>query len=210
MKIIEQTPQTRQDFFSSIWKRQTWLNVAYLFLSFPLGLIYFVLLIIGISLGFGLLITVIGIFILMAVLIMVHWLARFEAAFTSTMLGFHISPERCQPESRGFWNRFREILRSPLTWKGLFFLFLRFPLGIFSFSLTIGLLSASFGLISVPFLYRYPWFEMDWPGNYFWVIDTVPETLIIALIGIILLFTSLYILNLLAYVYGKLAQAFLS
>ena len=210
MKIIEPTPQTGPDFFNSLWKTQTWLNVAYLLLSFPLGLIYFVLLITGISLGFGLLITVLGIFILMAVLAMVHWLARFEAKFTTAMLGFHISQRPREREARGFWNRFREILRSSLTWKGLVFLFLRFPLGIFSFSLTIGLLSASFGLIAVPFLYRYPWFEIDWPTNYYWVIDTVPETLVIALIGIILLFTSLYILNLLAYAYGKFAKGILS
>jgi len=210
MKIVEPTPQTGPDFFNSLWKTQTWLNVAYLFLSFPLGLLYFVLLITGISLGFGLLITVFGIFILMAVLVMVHRLARFEAKFTTAMLGFHIFLKPRERNTRGFWKRFREILRSSLTWKGLVFLFLRFPLGIFSFSLTIGLLSASLGLIAVPFLYRYPWFEIDWPSNHFWVIDTVPETLVVALIGVILLFTSLYILNLLAWVYGKIAQAFLS
>lgn len=210
MKIIEPSPPSGSDFFTSIWKLQTWLNVAYLFLSFPLGLIYFILLITGISLGFGLLITVFGIFILMAVLLMVHWLSKFESVMTSTMLGVYIPYSPHQAVASGFWKRFGEILRSSSTWKGLVFLFLRFPLGIFSFSLTIGLLSASISLISVPFLYRYPWFEMDWPNHFFWNIDTVPETIIVALIGIILLFTSLHILNLLAWGYGRLAKALLS
>lgn len=210
MKIIEPSLPTVADFFNSIWKSQTWLNVAYLFISFPLGLIYFILIITGISLGFGLLITVFGIFILMAVMLMVHLFARFEASLTSSMLGIYIPHSSHQPKAKGFWKRFGEILRSSSTWKGLVFLFLRFPLGIFSFSLTIGLLSASISLISVPFLYRYPWFEMDWPNHFFWNIDTVPETIIVALIGIILLFISLHILNLLAWGYGRLAKALLS
>ncbi len=209
MKIIEPTPPSTSDLFTSIWKTQTWLNVAYLLISFPLGLIYFVLLITGISLGFGLLITVFGLFILMGVLMMVHGFAIFEAKFTSAMLGFHISPEPRNREAKGFWKRFREILRSSLTWKGLVFLFLRFPLGIFSFSLTISLLATSLGLIAFPILFQYPWFEMDWPNHFFWVIDTVPETLVVALIGIILLYISLYILNLLAWIYGKMAQTLL-
>ncbi len=58
------------DFFNPIWKRQTWLNVLYHIISFPLGLVYFIFLVTGISLGFGLIILVFGIFILMAVIAM--------------------------------------------------------------------------------------------------------------------------------------------
>ena len=83
MKIIEQDFPTGSDFFTSIWKAQTWLNVLYLLISFPLGLIYFIFLVTGISLGFGLLITVFGIFILMGVLALVHLLARFEVSLTN-------------------------------------------------------------------------------------------------------------------------------
>lgn len=210
MKIIEPSRPTGSDFFNSLWKSQTWLNIAYLFMAFPLGLIYFILIITGISLGFGLIITVVGIFILMAVMWLVHILSKFEAFLTSSMLGIYIPHNTHRSETKGFWKRFGEILRSPLTWKGLVYLFLKFPLGTFSFSLTVSLLASSLGLISAPFLYRYSWFEMDWPNNNIWNIDTVPETIIVAFIGVILLFTSLHILNLLAYAYGKLAKTLLS
>ena len=209
MKIIEPSPPERSDFFNSLWKGQTWLNVLYLILSFPLGLFWFIILVTGISLGFGLLITVFGIFILFGVLILVRTFSRLEAEFTNVLLGTQIRPPDIPSEVKGFWKRFREKLSSPFTWKGFFFLFLRFPLGIFSFSFTISLLAASLGLISTPFLYNSPWYNLEWPNNYWWNIDTLPEALVVALVGILLLFASLFVLNWLAWGYGKIAKALL-
>jgi len=209
MKIIEPNPPSGSDFFNSIWKAQTWLNVLYLILSFPLGIFYFVILVTGISLGFGLLITVVGIFILFGMLLLSRAFSHFEAEMTNTLLGTQIRPPNIDPEVSGFWNRFREKLRSPFTWKGMFYLFLRFPMGIFSFSITISLLAASIGLISAPFIYNAPWVNIDWPGYYWWIIDTLPEAIIAALVGIVLLFVSLFVLNYLAWIYGKIAKVLL-
>jgi len=209
MKIIEPSPPSGSDFFNSLWKTQTWLNILYLLLSFPLGIFYFIILVTGISLGFGLLITVFGIFILMGVMILVHWFSRFEVQLTNSLLGFQIRPRLPEPSVQGFWKRLREKLRSPLTWKGLLFLFLRFPMGIFSFTLTVSLLAVSLGMISLPVLYQFWWFDLDWQANNFWIIDTFPETLVVALGGIILFYASLYVLNLLAWVYGSIAKVLL-
>lgn len=209
MEIIEPKLPERSDFFNTIWKTQTWLNILYLILSFPLGIFYFVILVTGLSLGFGLLITVLGIFILFGMLILVRAFSHFEAEFTNNMLGTQIRTPVIDSAVTGFWKRFREKLRSPFTWKGMFFLFLRFPMGIFSFSLTISLLAASLGLISTPFLYSSPWYNVEWPNNYWWNIDTLPEALVVALVGIILLFVSLFLLNFLAWGYGRVAKVML-
>ena len=209
MKIIEPTPPERSDLFNSLWKTQTWLNILYLFLCFPLGIFYFVCLVTGISVGFGLLITVFGIFILFGVFLYVRAMSRFEIELTNTMLGTQIRPQIVDPEIKGFWKRFREKLRSPSSWKGLFYLFLRFPMGIFSFSLSVSLLAASLGLISTPFIYNAPWFNIEWPNNFWWNIDTIPEAIIVAFVGIVLLFISLFVLNFLAWIYGRIAKAFL-
>ncbi|MBT3747990.1 MAG: hypothetical protein HOG34_03310, partial [Bacteroidetes bacterium] len=80
---------------------------------------------------------------------------------------------------------------------------------IFSFSLTIGLLSASLGLIAYPFLFRFQWYNWDWPGYYFGFIETIPGAVIVGLVGIILLYASLFVLNLLAWVSGIFAKALL-
>ncbi len=209
MKIIEPTPPTGTDFFNSLWKSQTWINILYLLLSFPLGIFYFVILVTGISLGFGLLITVIGIFILMGVLILVNGFARFEIILANRLLGFQIRLRPSENPATGFWKKMKEKLRSPLTWKGLFYLFLKFPMGIIAFSLTVSLLAVSLSMISLPILHQFSWYDLDWQGNNFWVVDSLPETLIVAFIGIMLLFASLFVLNLLAWAYGSIAKALL-
>ena len=209
MQIIEPSPPTGSDFFNSLWKTQTWINILYLLLSFPLGIFYFVVLVTGISLGFGLLITIVGIFILMGVMLLVHLFARFEIQLANALLGFQIRPAQIENSGGGFWKRLREKLRSPLTWKGLLFLFLRFPMGILAFSLTVSLLAASIGMISLPFIYQEPWFDMDWGYHSFWHIDSISETIVVAFFGIILVFTSLYVFNVLAWAYGKLVKVLL-
>jgi len=209
MKIVEPSPPSGSEFFSSIWQGQTWLNILYLFFSFPLGILYFVFLVTGISLGFGLLVTVFGIFILMGVVLMVHYFARFEIGITNVLLGFQIRVNTERLKEPGFWKRFRGLLVHSLTWKGLLFLFIKFPLGIFNFSLAISLLAASLALIASPILYFYPGYDFTFSEFRWWYIDTIPETLILAVIGLALFLISIYVLNLLAWANGILAKALL-
>ena len=72
--------------FGVVSNGQTYLNMIYLLLAFPLGLFYFVFLITGLSLGIGLIIIGIGIPILL--LMMTSWwgLALFERKITVWLL----------------------------------------------------------------------------------------------------------------------------
>ena len=54
--------------FGAVIEPQSYVNILYLFLVFPLGIVYFMFLVTGLSLGFGLLIIWAGIPILMLVL----------------------------------------------------------------------------------------------------------------------------------------------
>ena len=58
----------RAPFFGVVAEPQSYINILYLFLSFPLGIAYFVFLVTGISLGFGLAIIWVGVPILVLVL----------------------------------------------------------------------------------------------------------------------------------------------
>ena len=55
-------------FAGAVLRGQTWLNLAYLLLAFPTGLVYFIVLVVGISLGVALAILVVGLGILLATL----------------------------------------------------------------------------------------------------------------------------------------------
>ena len=60
MNPPEEMPSFPKTVFETVAERQTYYNIAYLMLSFPLGLFYFVYLVTMLSLGFGLAVTVVG------------------------------------------------------------------------------------------------------------------------------------------------------
>src|SRR5579859_228269 len=140
---------------------QTYLNLLYLLLSFPLGLLYFNFLVVGllssISSTF-----ILGIPVLIGVVYAWQYIAQFERSIAISWLHVKIRPLLLPfPSGSTFSERFRLRLTNPVMWKSLAFLLAKFPLGIFSFtiiascvSLTLGLLSASvvLGLLAAPFL----------------------------------------------------------
>ena len=72
--------------FKAVASPQTLRNVLYLLLSFPLGLIYFVFVVVGLSLGLGTLIIWIGAFILLGVFLAVRGFTAFERKLASSLL----------------------------------------------------------------------------------------------------------------------------
>ena len=70
---------------------QTWLNLVYLLVAFPLGLTYFVVLVIGVSLGAALAVIVVGLGILLAMLVAWRGMAAIERGFARVLLGVQIA-----------------------------------------------------------------------------------------------------------------------
>ena len=117
-------------FFDVIVKPQTWRNVAYLLLAFPLGIFYFVFLVTGLSLGVGLFITLLGIPILVGVLASAYGMGEFERLITNMMLDQDTQPSHRLAVSGGLWEKVKALVGSSETWKRVFYLFLEFPFGM--------------------------------------------------------------------------------
>ncbi len=193
-------------YFGVITKGRTYLNLIYLSLVFPLGLLYFVYLITGLSLSAGLLILIISIpFILVFVLSwwgFIH-LERLQAHY---LLGIKLDPINGK-ETR-FFSRCWEWIRHPLNWKGLLFLLIKFPFGIVTFVIGTILLSIVSVLIAAPFYYSdAEIYEIVAFGK---IIDTLPEALLVSLIGLALLFPVLHICNAVAFVWKKMSELLLN
>jgi two-component system phosphate regulon sensor histidine kinase PhoR len=152
----------RSDFlFATARKKQTYMNLLYLLVSFPLGIIYFVFLIAGLVSS---LITtfIIGLPLLILVIYVWQRIVEFERFFATSWLGIELRPLFPSSQSgSNLWGRFRARLTNPVMWKGLLFLLVKCPLGICSFtvilslcSLTIGLffLSLTLGVLTTPIL----------------------------------------------------------
>ena len=177
-----------EQFFGVIARGQTWLNFLYLFLAFPLGLIYFIYLTVGISVGIGTLIIWIGILIL-AVVIAGWWLmAGFERVMAMNLLKVDIPPMTTAKTEKAATSleKLGAYLSNPVTWKGLVYLLVKFPLGTLSFVVLVTLTATTVAFIAAPFIF--PFFPMvvDLWNNTSIVIDTLAEASILFVIGLVL------------------------
>lgn len=135
-------------------QRQTYLSLLYLVSAFPLGNLYFVVLVTGLVTGIGTAVALVGLLILPLMFFIWWGFASFERHLVMWWLGVEIapmSPPLLKPVS---WSgRLTAFLRNPVTWKSLVYLLLEFPFGIVSFLLTLVLLSASLGALFYPISY---------------------------------------------------------
>jgi hypothetical protein len=190
-------PEALVNFVRAPFLLRTYANLIYLMLAFPLGLGYFVFLTVGLSVGLGLTIVWIGLPILALVFAGSWGLAALERQFAIVALGAEVPPMAPPPAAQvqGFWKRVGAFFSNPVTWKGMAFLLVKFPLGIVSFVATVTLLATSSALLLAPIFWQWGTFEID--GAYF-VVDSWAAAWLCAGIGLAMTFLSLNLLNLLA------------
>jgi len=213
-----------ESFFGVIARGQSYLNILYLFLAFPLGLFYFVFLIVGFSVGAGLIIVWVGIPILLFTLVAWWALANFERQLAIGLLRIDIPPmSREDIPEQGIWARLKAHLKNPMTWKSLGYLFAKFPLGIISFVVVITLIALTAGLIAAPILYQssiegdsidigvFRFRADNWAGYTlgFWHVDTLGEAVICFFLGMVVFLISLHIMNAWAFVLKRFAWVML-
>jgi hypothetical protein len=202
-------------FFGVVARGQTWLNLLYLLLAFPLGIFYFVFLVTGVSLGIGLAIIWVGVILLAGMFGAWYGLAAFERWMTMGMLRVNIPPMSRQDISgKTLWQQFTAAVGNPVTWKGLLYLLAKFPLGIFSFVMVTTLASVSLAFIAAPFYYQYfpPTVDLTFSGAPWantWIVDSLSGAIVLCLLGILLGFVSLHIFNGLAWVSAQFARVML-
>jgi hypothetical protein len=130
-------------------------NIAFLLLSFPLGLIYFLVTLIGFIVGVSTLILWIGLPILFATLVLVRGMATIERRMATNLLlvSFPYQQQSHDMPQKGFWRRFGNILRDPLTWTSTLYMILKLPIGIISFTLALVLPIISLAITLLPLVY---------------------------------------------------------
>jgi hypothetical protein len=202
-------PNTRDDmtladavvhFFTAPLRLRTYTNLLYLLLAFPLGLIYFVFLTVGLTTGFGLVIVWIGIPILAMVLAGSWGLAAMERQLAIHALGAEVPPmlPRIAPPAAGFWQGVGAFLSNPVTWKGLAFLLLKFPLGLVSFIAAVTLLATTAGFLLTPVAWYLGDFSVDFDFDVSysgWIVDSPAAALTVGALGVLFFFVSLNLLN---------------
>jgi hypothetical protein len=206
--IIKDNPLGR--YFKVAISGQSYLNLFYLLLSFPLGVLYFVFLVTGLSLGFSLAIIWIGIPIL--VLVAVSWwaLASLERNMAVHWLKEDLPPMTLPPrEGKNLYERLKEFFTTPVTWNNLLYLILKFPLGIFSFTILVTLVSLVLSFLAMPVLYQVVGMTnagINVGSGWIWQIDSLGDAFVVSIIGVFILPAALYLCNGVTLLHSRLAR----
>jgi len=208
---MDELSETLKFFLQVVVKRQTYLNILYLLLSFPLGSAYFIFLITGISLGVGMLFIWVG-FVVLLFLFASWWLLLvFERQLAIRLLRIVIPPLTRQGlKVKGLWKTFLAYVANPVTWKGLLYLLVKFPLGVINFAISVSALALSIALLAAPFIYHFVPLQIWFTWNSAWQINTFPEALVAFVIGAILLVSTFHLENGLAWISGQFARLMLA
>jgi signal transduction histidine kinase len=162
----------------------TWFSFIHLLLNLPLGIVYFVLVVTAVSLGTGLLITLIGIPILIGTGWMVRTMGNIERARMNVFLGTTLrDPYRHDAPETGWIARLFAIGKDPATWRDFVFLMLRLPMGIFTFTVMVAFWATALGLLASPIAYWFGWFRIQFGS---WYVDG-PGAMMFATLGGVLM-----------------------
>lgn len=185
---------------------RSWGAVIYLWLSFPLGLFWFVGLVVGFAVGLPLTILWIG-FAILAVTLAGAWLAAgLERQLAIHLLGADVPP---RIPLRAGKARVRDIAVSPALWKGLLFLGLRFPFGLVGWVFSIVSLAISSSFLLAPWVELTGFDDLDLVLDIrpvFWNVDTPLELWQLSALGYGLLVVSLHTHRAMGWAWARLAE----
>lgn len=142
--------------------RDPWLALLFMFVSFPIGLFWFVVLVTLLSTGVSMAITFVGIPILVGTLFLWMYGAKFERLRVRSMLGVRISdPYAPVPRDATFWQKLKARLQDRYIWQDLVYLFLLFPIGIAEFVVATVVVSIVVSGLTAPIWAAFGGWEVD-------------------------------------------------
>ena len=212
-------------------RRQTYLNLGYLLLAFPLGLGYFVVMTVGLSLSVGLAIVLVGfgLFVLTGVGALV--LVSFERWLTNRLLGSGIR-RRDTLSGEGYLGQAKSLLLDRRTWSSVVYLPVKFVLGLVGLVTVFTGLSTAVAMMLVPLYYDKPgvyvgivterapevhqtiylgWnyllvgFDAAFTVGY-WHINTLGAALLVAILGAAGVLVTLHLCNALVWMWSRYAH----
>lgn len=190
-------------------ERQTYKNLFYVLLAFPLGLAYFVGFTFGFVFGILLLVVGIGAGILFGMLIAARIVGRFERLLANRLLTIDVVPPDDIQTASGVIGTVTAQIEAASNWRALGFVLLKFWIGFFGI-LLLFLLWNALELVTAPL--RYPTMVEFGTVNddpIGWTISSLPEAVIAIPIGILLALALLHLANLFGYISERMVLAFL-
>jgi hypothetical protein len=165
--------------------RGGWTAVTHHLLGLPLGVAYFIWLVTGLATGLGLAVTIVGIPVLTLVFATVRPLLAVERELSNSLLGTAIPASGLAPAGEGLWGRLKAYWTDGATWRGVGYLLLRFPVGLFTFTVAVSAYATALYLIAAPIVAPFDAIDLGFwqPGTWYAALPLVP-------VGLVTLFAS--------------------
>ena len=129
--------------------RRLALDTLYLLLALPAGVVTFTVVVAGWSLGLGLLITLVGLPVILATIVVSRWMADVERRRAALVLGAPVQG-LYRPLEGGFLQRLRAGLGDRQTFKDLVWHLLLLGIGIADFTIAVTAWATTLGLLTAP------------------------------------------------------------
>ncbi|GAB3323152.1 sensor domain-containing protein [Haloplanus salinarum] len=208
------------------FRRETYANLAYLLARFPLGIVYFTVLVTGLSLGVGLVPMVVGLPILVGVLALGGCIGVVEAELLSRLRRRDVSVTLADPRELSVTEYPKTVATTPRNYLLVAFGLASFVVGIPLFVAITVVFSIGFTLAATPFVYWIPGVGYDFTGlrgtiGVGWLsvdagsvvgasINTLPEALAASAVGVVVCLAGLHAVNLGAWLLAGLTERLLT
>ena len=126
-------------------------SLFYMLLTLATGILYFTVVVTGLSLSLGLGILIIGIPFFLAFIGITRVISLGEGRLLEAVTGERMPRRPMHPGPAAGWlARIGEMLKDARTWTTLLYLLLMLPLGIVYFTVAVTLLALGLALVSTP------------------------------------------------------------
>ncbi len=180
--------------FGPAFTPQTYLRAFHLLMMFPLGTVYFTVLVTALALGGAMIWTIVGPLILIPTLLLTRWTGDGEAWAVRHVAQIDLrrpptAIERGQSARSQVWTR----IIDPSTWTGLVYLFGQFPIGIATFTIIVTAYSVAGSFAIAPLIFKLGGGALEFDA---WrTFDTPLEGLPLVPIGIATFFLAAHIVD---------------
>jgi hypothetical protein len=196
-------------FFGIVADPAAWGALFYMLLALVTGILYFTIVVTGLSLVAGLMVLIIGIPLALLFIGVVRAISLAEGRMVEGLLGVRM-PRRPRTvasggDAAGFWDRLKSWFTDYRTWTTMLYMVLQLFLGIVYFTVVVTALSLSAGLVALPIVqgvFHVPSFVADGYGYYldWWAVPFVMA------LGVLGFFVTLWIARGVGYLHGNYAK----
>ena len=148
-----ENPSGARRFFGIYSDARAYTSLFYMLLALATGIMYFTLVVVGVSLSAGLAVLIIGVPFFLAFIGITRVISLGEGRLLEAVTGERMPRRPVHPGPvKGWWGRIGGMLSDARTWTTLLYLVLMLPLGIIYFVIAVVGLSIGVNLSLAPFV----------------------------------------------------------